>query len=400
MRVTNRIITYNTQNYIQQGLQKLTRTQEMMSTQRSIINLSDDPGAINQLLLVKSSLSMNEQYVRNIKDGMSYLEAADTAFGTAGSLLQKTLEYTLQAANGGMAPDDLKAIGRQIDQIIDEMKDIGNTTVGGKYIFAGTQNSRPPFERVDANTITFGGNFDAVSREILDHAYYEVNVDSVNHAGATINVVDADGDGKADAGGSLVFKVYDGASNVTDTKTVSYAAGESYDGIVSKINDLANYAAKFDKQNKTLTIQRAFFGADAKLKIENLDGGGNLIDGQSTSDVKPGLFSGIFDTLIKLKNDLLAGNAQNLNQYIGDLNNRHDEVLRYRVRVGARESHFESVQNQLLDQVQRLNQVESNLEDVDIAKVSIELSQHQMVYNASLAAGAQILQVSLLNYLR
>lgn len=43
MRVTEQIIIRRTQNYIQEGMNRLARTQEKMSTGKKILRLSDDP---------------------------------------------------------------------------------------------------------------------------------------------------------------------------------------------------------------------------------------------------------------------------------------------------------------------------------------------------------------------
>jgi len=309
MRITNGMIARHTKNYIQDGMQRLARTQEMMSTGKQIIRLSDDPTSLSQVLDVRSNIEMNKQYMRNIQDGLSYLYGTDTALGTAGDLLKKALEYAIQGANGTLAPADMAAIGEQIDKMIDEMKDIANTTVGGKYIFAGTDNQRPPFAR-SGDIITYNGNLNQVYREILDQASYAIDVPAVS----------------TDVNNPGLFGIYDA----------------------------------------------------------------------STSEVS----GGVFETLFELRDNLKNGNAAGLQQSIEDLNNQIDHLLRYRVQVGARTNHFESVRDQLQDQEVRLNQVISILEDVDVARTSVDLAQQHLAYQSSLAAGAQILNVTLLDFLK
>lgn len=310
MRVTDQIIARRTQNYIQEGMNRLARTQEKMSTGKQILRLSDDPPALSQVLNVHAAVGRNQQYMRNITDGLSYLEAADTALGTAGEMLQKALEYAVQGANGTLAPDDMSAIGEQIDKIVDEMVDIANTTVGGKYIFAGTKNSRPPFRR-EVDQIFYQGDLNRVSREILDQASYPIDAPAVTTTG--------------DPG-------------VFGTAQVS---GSEYE-----------------------------------------------------------VTDGVFQVLLALRDSLKNADYSGVNDSIGKLNEQLDHVLSYRVQVGARTNHFEAVRDQLQDQELRLTQVLSTLEDADIAKVSTELAKDQLCYQASLAAGAKVLQISLLDYLR
>ena len=310
MRITNAMIARRTQNYIQENMSRVARTQEKMSTGRALLRLSDDPPALSQALTVRGNIEMNQQYMRNITDGLSYLYGADTALGTAGEVLQKALEYAIQGANGTLAPDDMKAIGEQIDKMVDEMVDIANTTVGGKYIFAGTKNSRPPFNRAPGtDNITYQGDNNRVSREILDQASYPIDVPAIT----------------SDPVNPGVFGTVDG---------------------------------------------------------------NNIVNG------------GVFKVLLALRDNLKAEKVSDVEKSIGEINDQLDHLLRYRVQVGARTNHFESVRDQLSDQEVRLTQVLSNLEDADIARVSVDLAREQLTYQAALAAGAKILQISLLDYLR
>jgi len=197
MRITSGMINRNTKNYIQDGMQKMARTQEMQSTTKKIIRLSDDPTAISQLLDLRSSVEMNQQYMRNIQDGLSYLYGADTALNTAGNIVKKAKDYALQAANGTLNDEDRKAIAEQIDKLIDEMIDISNTAVGGKYIFAGTDNSRQTFKRdeTDPSKIYYYGNMNRIHREILDQSSYAIDVPSVDFTQVDLgNLLDG-GDG-------------------------------------------------------------------------------------------------------------------------------------------------------------------------------------------------------------
>ncbi|MGB9825142.1 MAG: flagellar hook-associated protein FlgL [Desulfofundulus sp.] len=315
MRVTHMLVTRRTQNYIQDAMQRLACTQEQMSTGRKVLSLSDDPPALSQLLNVHAAVERNKQYERNITDGLSYLDGADTALGTAGELLQKAVEYAIQGANGTLEKDDMAAIGEQIDKMIDQMVDIANTTVGGKYIFAGTKNDQPPFWR-DGDNIYYRGNLERISREILDQANYPIDVPAVTIVGSNSNTPD---------------------------------------GVFGKVQSSNNQYE---------------------------------------------VVGGVFQVLLNLRNSLRSADAAGVNDSIGALNDQLDHLLRYRVQVGARTSHFESVRDQLQDQEVRLTQVLSNLEDADVARVAVDLSRQQLSYQASLAAGAKILETSLLDYLR
>ena len=70
------------------------------------------------------------------------------------------------------------------------------------------------------------------------------------------------------------------------------------------------------------------------------------------------------------------------------------------VQVGARANHFETLQGMLLDQELKLTENLKNIEGANMARLSIEYGQQLLSYEAALAAGAKILQTSLLDFLR
>ncbi len=81
MRITNIYITNRVVSSIQTNMKELARDQEQLSTSRHLLRLSDDPQLMGQLLSVKATLSYNEQYAKNIDDGIAYLEIGRCFYG-------------------------------------------------------------------------------------------------------------------------------------------------------------------------------------------------------------------------------------------------------------------------------------------------------------------------------
>lgn len=332
MRVTNLMIGNALKQHIQNNLSRLSRTQEQLSTGKTILRPSDSPTKISHLMAVKAQREINKQYTQNIDDGLAYLYTADAALGTVGEILAEANELAVQGANGTLTREDMKAIAEQIDKMIDELVDVANTTAGGKYIFAGRTNHRPPFER-NGDTIIYKGDLKRITREI---------------ANLSEHTVDAPGVLKDTENSPGVF----GFINETELENNNEAK-------VSDANSLPeeNGSPNYDKY-------------------------------------------GLFDTLYKFKELLNNGKADQISNFIGVIQKQLDNVLKHRVAIGARTRHFEAAKEQMLDQEITLSQVLENIESADIARLSIDLSEQQLVYQASLAAGASILQTSLLNFLK
>lgn len=324
LRVTNMLMTNNMIQYIQHNLQRSAHLQEQSATGKTINRPSDNPAAVSQVMAINATIAGNEQYARNIDDGLAYLNQSDATLNTLSETLQNAKVLALQGANGTMTQEDRNAIAAQIDKQIDVLVDLGNSSLGGKYIFAGKKNSQPPFYRdLTTDAIYYRGDTERISREIVFGASYEVDAAGVTDAGA------------ADNG---VFGQLDPADTLPDPLDSS--------------------------QNMTKVT------------------GGPL------------------EVLQKLRDNLLSGDPAKINQSLADLDTAFNYGQVLRVGVGARTKHLEAVQNQLADQDLNLQGLLSVVQDVDIAKLTVQVAQNNLVYQASLMTSAQLLQTNLLNYLK
>lgn len=104
--------------------------------------------------------------------------------------------------------------------------------------------------------------------------------------------------------------------------------------------------------------------------------------------------------MFALRDRLKSNDAAGLQISIGELQDKTDQLLQHRVQVGARTRHFETIKSQLLDQEVNLTGSLDKIEGADMSRLSIEVSQQQLSYEASLAIGSHIMQTSLLNFLR
>ena len=109
----------------------------------------------------------------------------------------------------------------------------------------------------------------------------------------------------------------------------------------------------------------------------------------------------IFDALIDLRDDLLAGSTTEVGGAdLQALDDAFDGLLSVRAEVGARMNRLESArERQELLQV-RVTELLSSVEDVDMVEAISQAALQETVYRAALQAGAKSLQESLLDYLR
>jgi flagellar hook-associated protein 3 FlgL len=77
-----------------------------------------------------------------------------------------------------------------------------------------------------------------------------------------------------------------------------------------------------------------------------------------------------------------------------------ENLLAVRARVGASMNRLETANDRLAEIEESATMMLSNVEDADMAKTIIDFNTQQAVYQSALKAGAQVIQPSLLDFLR
>lgn len=114
--------------------------------------------------------------------------------------------------------------------------------------------------------------------------------------------------------------------------------------------------------------------------------------------------AGSAQNVFKVLDDVIAhlqANDQNaLLQDIAKIEERMDAIQRSWAEIGARTNRFELIQNRILDEQISLQKLRSDVNDVDMAEVITQLKTQESVLQATLAVGARIAQVSLVDFLK
>ena len=108
----------------------------------------------------------------------------------------------------------------------------------------------------------------------------------------------------------------------------------------------------------------------------------------------------LLGNLMILHNSLERNNTEEINLAIGTFDGAQNKVLIDLADVGARVNRADSASNRFLSFEHQVTSQLSNIEDADMTKVVTELASAQVIYQAALASAAQMLQPSLLQFLK
>lgn len=276
MRVTQRMITNNTINVLQQGMSNVTRAQEQVYSGVKINRLSDDPAGLSQTMAIQRNLSLNYQFQRNIQDGIGWLDQTDTAleYGIS-SVLDLARNLAEQMKNGTYEGGNRLDAANEIDSLINALLDqAANASLGDKYLFGGLKNNVSPFIRIGDNFI-FRGDTSDVLRRIASgsNGVYSINasgydvfynklVNLTKAAGSQIKDVNITSNqntvsslGAVDLSKPLYGKLVLNIDGVN--YTVQFNGEQTEEDVLAKINTTlrnTNAVASIDDTTKILTI--------------------------------------------------------------------------------------------------------------------------------------------------
>jgi flagellar hook-associated protein 3 FlgL len=100
-----------------------------------------------------------------------------------------------------------------------------------------------------------------------------------------------------------------------------------------------------------------------------------------------------------MRDALRAGDTAMVTTQVNNLGDAYDRVLERNSILGATISRVQFSQkrgqDEILDKTERL----SNVEDTDFPKAILDLNSKQNMYDTALKVGAQLIQMSIVNYL-
>ncbi|MGY6213038.1 flagellar hook-associated protein FlgL [Cytobacillus firmus] len=146
MRVTQSMLSNNMLRNLSNSYSRMDNLQDQISTQKKFTKPSDDPVAAMMGMNYRTDLNRIQQFTRNIGEVRNWVDSTDDALDKGVLALQRIRELTVQASNGTLEEDQRKAVAEEVKQLKEHLQNIGDTQVGGKYIFNGNQTNVQPSE--------------------------------------------------------------------------------------------------------------------------------------------------------------------------------------------------------------------------------------------------------------
>jgi flagellar hook-associated protein 3 FlgL len=340
------------QFYLRRQEEGLNKIQSQMASQSRILALRDDPLAAGHAVRYQSYLARLERFEKNTYYAREHFNNTYAYMNEANSIMQRIRDLAVQGAHGVFAPDDLKIMAGEINELVKALADISNAQgPDGKQIFAGDRALSEPFRLVEG-TVAGGGENMVVrveyrgagaSRrtEISDGAYLDLDISGAEAFWAEkmqiVSGLDASD-----------YRVTAETSVFVDGVEIGLNVGDTVQAIIAKINDSpAPVKAYLDPESRGIALE----GTNAHLiQLEDREGSqvfqdlglirGNSANGAPNWGDSARVAGGsLFDMVIRLRDALYRGDQEfvgslgigGIDLALGNLNARISEL-------GSRES--------------------------------------------------------------
>ena len=453
MIINHNISALNTYRQLSLNNSNAAKSIEKLSSGYRINRAGDDAAGLAISEKMRGQIRGLNMAAKNAQDGISLIQTAEGALNETHAILQKMRELAVQAANDTNTDVDRAELQKEIEQLIDEIDRIANTTEfntkkllnGGASVAADIT----PAESAEASFINIiGGSADTKvgakvvvsdakmataasatvslsSATALDDDYTITingvsfkfnNGDTIEEVIDTVNSAGIGASAYLDASGDLVFEADTVGSksvlNINMTGSGSLSLDDSDSGVIYGTDATvtvqstdASVEFSYTAEGNVITIQsgdakglqfelvNAFSGTDSTLTLTVTNNGGlNMHIGANENQ---SMYVSIGDMRVAALgvSGVDVTTAVNAENAITTVNNAIEKVSTERARLGAYQNRLEHTINNLGASAENLTAAESRIRDVDMAKEMMEFTKNSILQQAAQAMLAQANQM-------
>lgn len=413
-RISSNLTNDDFQFHLRRRESELNRTQNQVGTNQRIQDLRDDPVAAAHGTRYQSYLSRIDQYAKNTQYAQSHLRYAEGFLNEANSLLHRMSELAIQGSNGTYSVSDLKAMGVEVNQLINELVSLANSkSPDGGPLFAGDKAMGEAFRvltgRVPGSDealitqVDYLGTLGGREVDIAENARVDIGLKGNTLFWAEQQSIFSGVDVQD-------FQVPADTTIRIDGTDIALKAGDTAGVVIERINsaDLA-VRARLDPVTNGLVLETTM---PHQIWLEEGPGSTVLQDLGLIADnelrpphnLNPDArrFGGsLFDVAIQFRDALLEGNQGALGtRSLAGLRAAQDNLLARMADLGAKDGRLDESTKRLAFESATLTGQASQLLDLDLAQGVTELKMLESVHKASLGAAGRILTPRLMDFLR
>ncbi len=348
MRVADKMSYNQVNSNLHKNRGEVFDLQNKAATQKRVVKPSDDPIAATRVLKQRTEIHGIDQFMKNITSAKNFLEFSEQSLGDLTETLIRAKELAIgQASDAGASDETRKVVATEVEQLFHHLVGIGNRKLGDRFLFGGFSTVQPPF--------------DPVGQYRGDHGEIMVPVDKETKI--AINVP-----------GSSVFHGMDLRRDVM-------SAPEPEPGPLNEYQH---------NNSKELHVVRGPASEVAPQIANSVEATPNI--GHKGVN--------IFKVMDDLRISLQTNDKVGIQESLDHLDSAISQAVLLRSRLGARVNTLDATFNAIHRAEVDAKAVKSQAEDVDAFELVTDINRAENTLKTSLHTSGQLLQTSLLDFIR
>ena len=394
MRVTNHSMFNNLTNQVNRNMSEYYRLNEMISTEKRLNRISDDPAGLNIAMRHHGNAAAYEQYVLNIRDAEEYLKGTDMTLNRIQDVLARAREIAETNATETASPMERQIAKDQMQEMINELLGMANYKVRDRYIFGGTNGEFPAYSLEGRVLPPLASTDNFYNQIVTADGEYEGTAEFI------IKFVQAGDVGYPDL-------------NTTAMYQISSDGGETW----SEATYFTNLTIPItDTDGKdtglTMTFEPGELGEDDLFRLQIVPGkflgngdhiefNNNMFSRVNTNVTGQALFedSGLFETLYQIKNALEHGNVNEISDGLAHLDALQTNIQKQVTTTGIELNRLQITKTNLTMLQENVLENIQDIEKLDVVEVLTRFAMTENALNSSIAALSKIFPQGLINYI-
>ncbi|MBI3864993.1 MAG: hypothetical protein HY290_24225 [Planctomycetia bacterium] len=162
---------------LQDAQYQMALLQDQISSGQKFQLPSQDPSAASHAMQLTTLLAQNKQYDANIQSSVAFLNNTDAALGEISQALITAQGLNSSGIGASSNPTQKQAISLQVQGLIQQVVNAGNSTLGGRYLFGGSQSASVPFTIDPSGGVVYHGDQQSLDAPVAAGLAAATNVD-------------------------------------------------------------------------------------------------------------------------------------------------------------------------------------------------------------------------------
>lgn len=345
MRVTNSMMTQSVIWNISSNLNNMNTVYKQLASGEKYSVASESPVESAKALQYQAYLTELEQYEDNITDADSWMSVTESSLESMVDIMQRVSELSVQANNDTLDDEDREKILAEVEELTEELIQLGNTDYAGSYIFAGYDTSEPPFESTST-----------------------LYTDIMTYKGVPLSLEGPYSDQASDTDILAYYATY--SSESFENEAIKYPTSTMQSTQVN-LDGFEVMGTGSDSVASVLSqLKMCLSGETTYKEVDTTTSPATVVTKELDMD---DILSGI-DTVL-------------------------DNLVSQQTEIGSRMTSNDLKADRVATDIEMYNDLLSEARDADIAELSVEMAEAETVYEASLAASSKVILPTLLNFL-